>query len=105
MMELNKIYNIDCMEGMKQFPDKYFQLAIGDPPYGINAPNMQMGSGAPSRGKKQSTAVQLKKGRLNQGAGRLKDRALQTMAITWDCERPSPEYFEELRRVSVNQII
>ena len=29
-------YNMDCMEGMKQFPDKYFDLAIVDPPYGGN---------------------------------------------------------------------
>ena len=29
-------YNMDCMEGMKEFPDKYFDLAIVDPPYGIN---------------------------------------------------------------------
>ena len=35
MLELNRLYNIDCMEGMKQFPDKYFELAIVDPPYGI----------------------------------------------------------------------
>jgi len=35
MLELNKIYNMDCMEGMRQFPDKYFELAIVDPPYGI----------------------------------------------------------------------
>ena len=27
-------YNADCMEGMKEFPDKYFDLAIVDPPYG-----------------------------------------------------------------------
>ena len=27
-------YNLDCMEGMRQFPDKYFDLAIVDPPYG-----------------------------------------------------------------------
>lgn len=27
-------YNMDCMEGMKQFPDNYFELAIVDPPYG-----------------------------------------------------------------------
>ena len=27
-------YNIDCMEGMREFPDKYFELAIVDPPYG-----------------------------------------------------------------------
>jgi len=34
MMELNKIHNIDCMVGMGKFPDKYFDLAIVDPPYG-----------------------------------------------------------------------
>ena len=27
-------YNLDCMKGMKEFPDKYFDLAIVDPPYG-----------------------------------------------------------------------
>lgn len=27
-------YNMDCMDGMKQFPDNYFDLAIVDPPYG-----------------------------------------------------------------------
>ena len=35
MLELNHFYNMDCMEGMAQFPDKYFELAIVDPPYGI----------------------------------------------------------------------
>jgi site-specific DNA-methyltransferase (adenine-specific) len=34
-MELNRLYNMDCMEGMKDIPDKYFELAIVDPPYGI----------------------------------------------------------------------
>jgi site-specific DNA-methyltransferase (adenine-specific) len=34
MFELNKLYNMDCMEGMKEIPDKYFELAIVDPPYG-----------------------------------------------------------------------
>ena len=42
-MELNQFYNMDCMEGMKQFPDKYFELAIVDPPYGINVNQMNMG--------------------------------------------------------------
>lgn len=37
-------YNMDCMAGMKLFPDKYFDVAIVDPPYGINAPNMAMGT-------------------------------------------------------------
>lgn len=27
-------YNMDCMQGMKEFPDNYFDLAIVDPPYG-----------------------------------------------------------------------
>lgn len=35
MLEPNGFYNMDCMEGMKEFPDKYFELAIVDPPYGI----------------------------------------------------------------------
>lgn len=36
ILELNHLYNMDCMEGMKQFPDKYFDLAVVDPPYGID---------------------------------------------------------------------
>lgn len=38
-MELTGFYNIDCMEGMKEIPDKYFELAIVDPPYGIGISN------------------------------------------------------------------
>lgn len=36
MLELNQIYNMDCMDGMREIPDKYFELAIVDPPYGID---------------------------------------------------------------------
>lgn len=113
-LELNTLYNMDCMEGMKLIPDKYFSLAIVDPPYGINAPNMSMGSnknrgGRDKNGEKQypgvSTAEKLRKGRLNAGAGKLKNRALNKMPIAWDCEKPTPEYFKELFRVSQNQII
>ena len=67
-------YNMDCVEGMKQFPDKYFDLAIVDPPYGIN--------------------IQ-KSGRL----GRYNTKNV------WDSEIPSDDYFNELFRVSKNQII
>ena len=35
MLELNKLYNMDCMQGMKEFPDGFFDLEIFDPPYGI----------------------------------------------------------------------
>lgn len=110
----SKIFNMDCIEGMKQYPDKYFDLAIVDPPYGINAPNMTMGSnpnrkGRDKRGELQygniSTAQKLKKGRLNSGAGKLKNRTPNTMNCDWDYEKPSAEYFEQLFRVSKNQII
>ena len=66
--------NCDCMQGMKEFPDKYFDLAIVDPPYGIN--------------------IQ-KSGRL----GRYNTKNV------WDSEIPSDDYFNELFRVSKNQII
>ena len=38
-------YNMDCMDGMKEFPDKYFDLAVVDPPYGINVGQASMGAG------------------------------------------------------------
>lgn len=36
MLELDKIYNMDCIEGMKQIPDNYVDLVLTDPPYGVN---------------------------------------------------------------------
>ncbi len=98
----------DCMNILCKLPDNAFDLAIVDPPYGINSPNMQMGTNRHrSKGgyPGESVAVKLKKGRLNSGGGKLKGRALQTMHITWDYEVPSKEYFTELFRVSRNQII
>lgn len=57
-------YNMDCMAGMKLFPDKFFDCAIVDPQYGINAPNMAMGTNR-SRTKggypAESTASRLKR--------------------------------------------
>ena len=67
-------FNMDCMQGMKEFPDKYFDLAIVDPPYGIN--------------------IQ-KSGRL----GRYNNQNV------WDDKIPNDDYFNELFRVSKNQII
>lgn len=71
---------MDCMEYMKSISDKFFDLAIVDPPYGLD---------------KKST----------HGRGKLKNRCLNSGNIQrWDT-RPSKEYFEELFRVSKNQII
>ena len=38
----SKVYNTDCLDAMKEYPDNYFELAIVDPPYGIKV-NMNMG--------------------------------------------------------------
>ena len=35
MLELDKIYNMDCLEGMKQIPDNFIDLVLTDPPYNI----------------------------------------------------------------------
>lgn len=110
-MSISIVTNEDNMLMMARYHDNFFDLAIVDPPYGINAANMQMGSN-PNRSKNDgygsgpaiSTSVKLK-GRLNTGSGKLKNRKLNTSNIDWDNEIPTAEYFKELQRVSKNQII
>lgn len=105
---VSEVHNMDCMEYMRNIPDKFFELAVVDPPYGINAPNMSMGSNMNRRHggyNGESIAQRLKRKRFNQGAGKLKNRALNTMQCDWDCHPPSKEYFEELFRISRNQVI
>lgn len=105
-MAISEVFRMDCMEGMKNYPDGYFDLAIVDPPYGIDAPNMSMGANK-SKNKSntsESVAKRLKKARFSKGSGKLKNRALNTMRLDWDV-KPSEEYFKELFRVSKNQII
>jgi len=97
----SEVYNTDCLEYMRTLPDKAFQLAIADPPYGINAPNMRMGE----NNGYVSSASKCRKGRLNQGAGKLKNRALNTLSCDWDLTPPTQSFFDELKRVSRNQII
>ncbi len=104
---ISEVFLMDCMLLMRNFPDNYFDIAIGDPPYGINAPNMVMGSN-PNRKDMSggiSAALKLKKGRLNSGSGKLKNRILNTSHISWDSAPPTEDYFKELFRVSKNQII
>lgn len=86
----------DCMALMARYPDKHFDLAIVDPPYGISAEKMKMGDGYYGKGRKD---------RLSQGAGKLKTRILQNGQSKWDASPPSAEYFAELRRVARHQII
>ena len=100
-MPVSEVFCMDCLDYMRSIPDKYFDLAVVDPPYGINAPAMDMGS---ARGN-VSTATKLRKGRLNGCAGKLKNRVLNTMSCDWDYNPPGEDYFRELFRVSKNQII
>lgn len=85
----------DCMDLMRDKPDKFWDLAIVDPPYGINAPNMSATPCQRINGNK----------RLNGGSGKLKNRKLNTSSVDWDSQIPTDEYFNELKRVSKNQIV
>ena len=84
-MGVNKIILGDCIEVMKGYPDKYFDLAVVDPPYGLDLANMNMGIGK----SKKASKIQNRKWKP-------KD---------WDKEVPTGEYFIELFRVSKNQVI
>jgi len=80
---------MDCMQGMKEFPDKYFDLAIVDPPYGRKEHG----------GRNRSGYVRQKNGsKIFVKDGQYGNR-------NWDNEPPSEDYFNELMRVSKNQII
>jgi site-specific DNA-methyltransferase (adenine-specific) len=81
-------FNMDCMDGMKQFPDKYFDLAIVDPPYGIGGMTMNY---------TKSGAVRTH----GHCAAKRRDYRKQS---EWDI-KPNQSYFDELFRVSQHQII
>ena len=105
-------YNMDCMEGMKQFPDKFFDLAIVDPPYG-NAINpstnnlrggQQAGNSAEDSAGCSPTTICRTGGswskKYQKGGIFEHDHDIRT----WDIA-PDAAYFDELGRVSKNQII
>ena len=78
---LSTVYLMDCIEGMKQYPDKFFDLAVVDPPYGIG-----------EDGKKNHSRIRLATPK-------------KYTPKNWDKKPPSKGYFNELTRVSKNQII
>lgn len=90
---MREFYNADNIEIMKKYPDKYFNLAIVDPPYGINI------------GKKVDGDKPFgKSGTIRHGIG-LGIVESKTYKSFDDSRIPGPEYFKELFRVSKNQII
>lgn len=75
------LHHCDCMELMKQYPDKYFDLAIVDPPYGNFNGTIERTGGTWSKKNQRDNSIK-----------------------KWDFA-PSEEYFKELFRVSKEQII
>jgi site-specific DNA-methyltransferase (adenine-specific) len=102
-------YNMDCMEGMKQFPDNYFDLAIVDPPYGDGGAH---GSDKTRAGSEERSTVidhlhssQRKREREKVArTGGTWASKFGKKIISWDVA-PKQEYFDELFRISRNQII
>jgi site-specific DNA-methyltransferase (adenine-specific) len=78
---VSEVYLMDCIAGMKQYPDKHFDLAIVDPPYGLGD-------------------------RLSNGGGKRKDDPSRLLYVDkqWDI-LPTAEYWNELFRVSKNQVV
>ena len=83
-MPISEVYNMDCLEYMKTIPDKFFDLCIADPPYGI-------GFGTFNRTNKTAQGQRCKANKYHNG--------------DWDSKAPGKELFEELFRIAKNVII
>ena len=101
----SSVFNADCMELLRALPDKCIDLAIVDPPYGIRADGFKMleGKGDHPKGATAATVDKMRN-RLS-GAGVLKGRLLNRSDTSWDNTPPRKEYFDELFRVSKDQVI
>ena len=75
------VYNCDCMDLLKQTPDNYYELSIVDPPYGLGMDKSRNSN----KGNKAGFKIY--------------------HDTDWDSKSPNKEYFNELIRVSKNQII
>jgi site-specific DNA-methyltransferase (adenine-specific) len=82
---INKIIQGDCLEVMKELPDKSIDLILTDPPYGINV---------------IKSTYQNKKTKPGKSLAHKRNYNDQ-----WDASIPGKQYFEEMMRISKNQII
>jgi len=82
-----EVFNEDCMLTMARYEDNHFDLAIVDPPYGIDADKK-------NNGKNSDRHEKTAKAKIN-----------TYQKTNWDSEIPNKEYFDELKRVSKKQII
>ena len=103
-------YNMDCMDGMKEFPDKFFDLAIVDPPYGnaINPSTNNLRGGQQTGNSAEDSAGGSPATICRTGGGWAKKYQkggiFESDIRIWDIA-PDAAYFDELGRVSKNQII
>jgi site-specific DNA-methyltransferase (adenine-specific) len=86
----SEVFNIDCLNAMKEYPNNYFELAIVDPPYGI-------GESSKNRNGRIKN--------IDKRNGRVSYVITNNEIKDWDSKPPSIDYFIELQRVSKNQII
>lgn len=82
----NSVYNGDCLDFMKNVPDKFFDLILTDPPYGIN----------------RDSIVHKIAGELY---GNMKTPKGTYYKSNWDTKIPDKQVFDEMKRISKNQII
>jgi site-specific DNA-methyltransferase (adenine-specific) len=87
-----ELLNIDCMDYMATLPDKAFDLAIVDPPYGINVAKL-------AYTQEEDRPCKQKNGSI------LRVKKLKYKHKDWDKNPPPQKYFDELRRISKEQII
>ena len=80
------LYHTDCMDFMRDVPDGYYSLCICDPPYGIGESKKQRNNNKSEKWKNPKNEIKYAK-------------------KEWDINIPNKEYFDELFRVSKNQII
>lgn len=78
----SQVYNMCCTEGMKHYPNGFFDLAVVDPPYGLGIDGQKLSI---NKNPKHNRKEHSKK--------------------NWDNDIPAMEYFTELFRVSKHQII
>lgn len=87
MLEVNKIYNADCLDILRELPDKSIDLVLTDPPYGINVYN----SVYKNRGEYRSKNSKARNGNYK--------------PCEWDKDIPCKDIFEHIFRVSKHQVI
>lgn len=86
---INVVFNNDCMNILKELPDNFFDLAVIDPPYGMNLGKMNMGKGSLKQTKSRGKV----------------DYTIDHYGFDWDSSAPQLEYFTELFRVSKVQVL